>query len=72
MEYLEAFRESGALLEGHFLLSSGLHSPKYLQCAQVLQYPELAEKLCVDLGRQLSRFEVETIIGPAMGGIVVA
>lgn len=72
MEYLEAFRESGALLEGHFLLSSGLHSPKYLQCAQVLQYPELAEKLCVDFGRQLSHFEVETIIGPAIGGIVVA
>ncbi len=72
MEYLAAFRESGALLEGHFLLSSGLHSPKYLQCAQVLQHPELAEKLCVDLGRQLGQMEIDTVIGPAMGGIVVA
>ncbi|HIE48384.1 TPA: orotate phosphoribosyltransferase, partial [Candidatus Bipolaricaulota bacterium] len=45
-EILELFRKSGALLSGHFLLSSGLHSPKYVQCARLLQHPALAERVC--------------------------
>jgi len=69
---LETFREAGALLEGHFLLSSGLHSPKYLQCALVLQDPARAERLCGRLARAFADDRVETVVGPAMGGILVA
>jgi orotate phosphoribosyltransferase len=69
---LETFREAGALLDGHFLLSSGLHSPKYLQCALVLQDPARAERLCSRLARAFTDDRVETVVGPAMGGIVVA
>jgi orotate phosphoribosyltransferase len=69
---LEVFREAGALLEGHFLLSSGLHSPKYLQCALVLQDPARAERLCSQLARAFADDRVETVVGPAMGGILVA
>jgi len=69
---LEVFREAGALLEGHFLLSSGLHSPKYLQCALVLQDPVRAERLCSRLARAFADDRVETVVGPAMGGILVA
>jgi len=69
---LETFREAGALLEGHFLLSSGLHSPKYLQCALVLQDPARAERLCGRLARAFADERVETVVGPAMGGILVA
>jgi orotate phosphoribosyltransferase len=69
---LEVFREAGALLEGHFLLSSGLHSPQYLQCALVLQDPARAERLCSRLARAFADGRVETVVGPAMGGILVA
>jgi len=69
---LETFREAGALLEGHFLLSSGLHSPKYLQCALVLQDPARAERLCGRLARAFADDRVETVVSPAMGGILVA
>ena len=69
---LEVFREAGALLEGHFLLSSGLHSPKYLQCALVLADPRRAERLCSRLARAFADDRVETVVGPAMGGILVA
>lgn len=73
-EVLEHFREAGALLEGHFLLSSGLHSPVYLQCARVLMDPARAEKLCAALARKV-RDELGTgidlVVAPAMGGVVV-
>ncbi len=71
-QYLQAFTDAGALLDGHFLLSSGLHSPRYLQCALVLQDPPLAERLCRDLAEDLKDLEAETVVGPAIGGIVVA
>jgi orotate phosphoribosyltransferase len=71
-KYLETFIEARALLEGHFILTSGLHSPRYLQCALVLQHPNPAAKLCQALARQIKALEVETVIGPALGGIVVA
>lgn len=69
---LAAFREAGALLDGHFRLSSGLHSPQYLQCALVLKDPALAERLCRRLADQVRGFGVDVVIGPALGGILVA
>ncbi|MCL2888730.1 MAG: orotate phosphoribosyltransferase [Elusimicrobia bacterium] len=69
---LEIFKDKSALLEGHFKLSSGLHSGKYLQCAKVLQYPDIAEKFCKDLAKQLKDVKVDVVIGPAMGGVTVA
>ena len=70
-EVLSAFRRSGALLEGHFRLSSGLHSPGYLQCALVLQHPREAEALGAALGNIVRSLGAETVLSPAMGGIVI-
>lgn len=69
---LDAFRAHSALLEGHFLLSSGLHSPRYLQCALVLQHPKVAEALCRDLVSKWSGPAPEVVIGPALGGVTLA
>lgn len=69
---LEIFKESGALLEGHFLLTSGKHSAQYMQCAQVLQYPHHAAKLAEGLAETFRDKGIQTVIGPAMGGILVA
>jgi len=70
----EIFLKADAFLEGHFLLSSGLHSPYYLQCAKVLQYPEYSEILCKELARRLKELDVEydLVIAPAIGGILVS
>ncbi len=70
----EIFLKSDAFLEGHFLLSSGLHSPYYLQCAKVLQYPKYAEVLCKELARKINSLNVEynLVIAPAIGGIIVS
>jgi orotate phosphoribosyltransferase len=73
-DVLNHFREAGALLEGHFLLSSGLHSPVYLQCARVLMDPARAEKLCAALAakvREALGTEIDLVVAPAMGGVVV-
>lgn len=70
-DYLDLYRESGALLEGHFLLSSGLHSDRYLQSALVLQDPTKAEVLCRGLAERLPA-GIEYVVGPALGGVVVA
>ncbi|RMF08203.1 MAG: orotate phosphoribosyltransferase [Alphaproteobacteria bacterium] len=74
-EVLRHFREAGALLEGHFLLSSGLHSPKYLQCALVMSDPRRGELLCRALADKvvetLGRDGVDLVVAPAMGGVVV-
>ena len=73
-EIVEALTESGALLNGHFRLSSGLHSPQYLQCAVALQYPHLAEKLGRELGdrwRNSSNGQVTAVISPALGGVII-
>jgi len=67
----EIFRKTGAYQEGHFLLSSGLHSNVYFQCALVLQYPELATLFCKEIADYFSRFDFETVISPAIGGILV-
>lgn len=71
-EVLQIFKDCGALLEGHFKLSSGLHSSKYLQCAKVLQHPEISEKLCKELAQKLKAIKIDVVIGPAMGGVVIA
>ncbi|MFZ5644457.1 MAG: orotate phosphoribosyltransferase [Bacillota bacterium] len=66
------FEDTGAMLSGHFLLTSGRHSDRYFQCAMVLQHPKYCEVLCRDLARKFSGEKVETVIGPAMGGIVMS
>lgn len=71
-QVLEIFKETGALLEGHFLLTSGKHSGQYMQCAQVLQYPRIAAILGKELAAKFEDLEIDTVIGPAMGGILVA
>jgi orotate phosphoribosyltransferase len=71
-EILDLFKETGALLEGHFRLTSGLHSPQYFQCAKVLQYPQHAQKLCWEIAFNFMSEKVNVVIGPALGGIIVA
>jgi orotate phosphoribosyltransferase len=71
-EILNIFRERSALLEGHFILSSGLHSDRYVQCALVLQHPRLAEQLCTELAGKLWHLGASVVAAPALGGIIVA
>ena len=71
-QYLNLFRKSKALLDGHFLLTSGKHSAQYMQCAQVLQYPDRASILAEGLAASFYDQEIQTVIGPATGGILVA
>jgi orotate phosphoribosyltransferase len=68
---LDRFRRSGALLEGHFRLTSGLHSPGYLQCALVLQHPREAEACGAELAEKLRGLNAQTVLSPALGGIVI-
>ncbi len=69
---LNIFNKTGALLTGHFKLSSGLHSEKYLQCALVLQYPKYARLLCSELAKKFKKEKPTVVIGPALGGIIVS
>jgi len=71
-ERLELFKKSGAFLEGHFLLSSGLHSPQYVEKFRVLEYPQYTEKLCYDIANHFKDDNVELVIGPMTGGILLA
>lgn len=71
---LDEFRQAEALLEGHFILSSGLRSSRYLQCARVLMDPRRAARLCDELARRLPddvRARIDVVISPAMGGVIV-
>jgi orotate phosphoribosyltransferase len=68
---LDLFRQSGALLEGHFKLSSGLHSSRYLQSALVLQYPDLAERLGTALAAKVRHLQPTVVLSPALGGVVI-
>src|SRR5439155_17385600 len=70
-EILQIFRESGALLEGHFVLRSGLHSRQYFQCALALQHMPVVEKLGAELARKVRPLGAETVVSPAMGGLVL-
>lgn len=69
---IDNLKESGALLEGHFLLSSGRHSNRYCQCAKLLQYPDRAEKVLAVVVQKLKGVYFDKIVGPAMGGIIVS
>lgn len=71
-EVMDLLRTTGALLEGHFLLSSGLHSSRYIQCARLLQYPRYAEAVGKALAQKVRGFSVDVVVGPALGGIIVA
>jgi orotate phosphoribosyltransferase len=71
-EVLQIFRESGALLEGHFLLTSGRHSGHYLEKFQVLQYPHLTSRLCAEFARRFADDKVQVVVGPVTGGIILA
>lgn len=70
-DVLDLFNKQGALLTGHFKLSSGLHSEKYLQCALVLQHPDVAGKLSKELAGKFSG-KVDVVVGPALGGVTLA
>jgi orotate phosphoribosyltransferase len=70
-EVIERFRRTGALLEGHFILSSGLHSPKYLQCALLLQHPAEAVRFGQAIAEHFQEQRIETVASPAIGGIVI-
>ena len=70
---LNILRKTDALLEGHFVLSSGLHSSKYIQCAKLLSFPSKAEKICKSLSNKIKKNfrKVDLILAPAMGGIII-
>jgi orotate phosphoribosyltransferase len=70
-EVLEKFKSAGALLEGHFILSSGLHSPVYLQCAIALESTQSAAEFGAALAQQFAGSQIETVASPAIGGIVI-
>ena len=70
---LDILRKTNALLEGHFVLSSGLHSTKYIQCAKLLSFPSKAEKICKSLSKKIKKNfkKIDLILAPAMGGIII-
>ncbi len=72
-ESLKILKETNALLEGHFILSSGLHSPQYVQCAQLMSKPSKAFKICSSLSEKIKKEfkDFDLILSPAMGGIIV-
>jgi orotate phosphoribosyltransferase len=70
-DLLAVFRKTGALLDGHFVLRSGLHSRQYFQCAILLQHTDIAAKVCGFLADKLREFDCDAVISPALGGIIV-
>ncbi len=70
-DYIDIFRKTGALLEGHFVLTSGRHSASYFQCAKVLQHPEHLNQFSEKISDHFSSFDIDTVISPAVGGIVI-
>ena len=70
---LAVLKRTNALLEGHFILSSGLHSAKYIQCAKLLSYPHQSNKICLSLSKKIKKNfkKIDTILSPAMGGIII-
>jgi orotate phosphoribosyltransferase len=72
-QLLDIFRKKNAYLEGHFLLSSGLHSPNYMQCAKILQFPDIASDLGTQIQEKLSKevSGVDLVLSPALGGIII-
>ncbi|HED23663.1 MAG TPA: orotate phosphoribosyltransferase [Firmicutes bacterium] len=72
MELLDLLKSSGVIMEGHFLLTSGRHSGRFLQCSKLLQYPERAAAVCKMMVRPFIDKGIETVIGPAMGGVILS
>ena len=70
---LSILKKTNALLEGHFVLSSGLHSSKYIQCAKLLSFPHIANQICISLSKKIKKNfkSIDLILAPAMGGIVI-
>ena len=70
---LNILKKTNALLDGHFVLSSGLHSSRYIQCAKLLSYPHLAKNICVSLSKKIKKNykNIDLILSPAMGGIII-
>jgi len=70
---LNILKKTDALLDGHFVLSSGLHSSKYIQCAKLLSYPHLAKEICLSLSRKIRKKfkKIDLILSPALGGIII-
>ena len=70
---LAVLKRTNALLEGHFVLSSGLHSSKYVQCANLLSFPHLANKICISLSKKIKKNfkKIDLILSPAMGGVII-
>ena len=70
---LNILKKTNALLEGHFVLSSGLHSTKYIQCAKLLSFPQMANKICLSLAKKIKKNfkKIDLILSPAMGGIII-
>jgi orotate phosphoribosyltransferase len=69
---LEIFRNTEVMLEGHFLLTSGRHSDKYMQCAKLFQYPDISELFCKELAEKFNGKKIDLVAGPAIGGIIIA
>ena len=71
-EVMKKFEEAGAIQKGHFKLTSGVHSDTYIQCAQIMQHPEFMHNLCSELGKKFRGDDIDIIVGPAIGGIIMA
>jgi len=71
-EVMKKFEQAGAIQKGHFKLTSGVHSDTYIQCAQVMQYPGFMHNLCSELGKKFRGDDIDVIVGPAIGGIIMA
>jgi len=71
-EVMKKFEQAGAIQKGHFKLTSGVHSDTYIQCAQVMQHPEFMHNLCSELGKKFRGDDIDIIVGPAIGGIIMA
>ncbi len=72
-KYLNILKKTNALLDGHFVLSSGLHSSRYIQCAKLLSYPHLAKNICVSLSKKIKKNykNIDLILSPALGGVII-
>ncbi|MEC7179625.1 MAG: orotate phosphoribosyltransferase, partial [Pseudomonadota bacterium] len=70
---LKVLKKTNALLDGHFILSSGLHSPRYIQCAKLLSYPKISNKFVQSLAKKIKKKikKIDVILSPAMGGIII-
>ena len=71
-EVMKKFEQAGGIQKGHFKLTSGVHSDTYIQCAQIMQYPEFMHSLCIELGKKFRGDDIDVIVGPAVGAIIMS